>query len=134
MAEALLRHMAGDRFEAFSAGTEPKPIHPLTLQVLEEIGVSTAGLSSKDLREYLGRKFFSYIVVVCSHASESCPTVWPGVSGKTAQIEHYFFDDPAAVAGSPDEQLGKFREVRDKIKAGIERFVAEHSVVAQSSN
>ncbi|MCC7479813.1 arsenate reductase ArsC [bacterium] len=123
MAEALLRHIAGDRFEAFSAGTEPKPVHPLTLRVLEEAGVSTAGLRSKNLREYLGREFFSYIVVVCSQAADNCPTAWPGVQGTL----HYFFDDPAAAEGSEEEKLQKFREVRDQIKAQLEDFVARHA-------
>jgi arsenate reductase len=120
MAEALLRHHAGDRFEAFSAGTEPKPISPFTLRVLEEKGISTEGLYSKHLREFLGRQFFSYIVVVCSHAAESCPTAWPGVHG----IAHLFFDDPAALEGSDEEKLAKFREVRDQIEAGVIEWVA----------
>ena len=129
LAEALLRHLAGDRFEAFSAGTEPKPIHPLTLQVLEESGVSTNGLESKSLRKYLGFQFFSYIVIVCSHAAETCPTVWPGVSGKESQIEHLFFDDPADFEGSPEEQLQKFRQVRDEIKTGLLEFIARHAAL-----
>lgn len=120
LAEALLRHHAGDRYEAFSAGTEPKPVNPFTLQVLEEKGINTEGLRSKNLSEYLGRQFFSYIVVVCSHAAESCPTVWPGVHG----IIHLFFNDPAAVEGTDDEKLAKFREVRDKIETELLEWVA----------
>lgn len=129
MAEALLRHHAEDRFEAFSAGTEPKPVNPLTLQVLEEEGISTEGLRSKDLREYLGRQFFSYIVVVCSHAAESCPTAWPGVHG----IIHLFFDDPAVVEGTEDEKLAKFREVRDRIEAALLEWVNNLESGNQSS-
>src|SRR5688572_20254309 len=105
MAEALLRHIAADRFTAFSAGTDPKPIHPLTMQVLDEIGVSTKELRSKSLREYLGHQFFSYVVIVCDHAAETCPTVWPGVSGNLPQVEHQFYEDPAAARGLPEEQL-----------------------------
>jgi arsenate reductase len=120
MAEALLRHHAGDRFEAFSAGTDPKPIHPLTIQVLDEQGVSAAGLRSKNLREYLGREFFSYIIVVCSQAAESCPTAWPGVHA----ITHLYFDDPAATEGTDEEKLAKFRDVRDQIEAGLQEWMA----------
>jgi arsenate reductase len=120
MAEALLRHHAGDRFEAFSAGTDPRPLNPLTLQVLEEKGVSTAGLRSKDLSEYLGREFFSYVVVVCSRAAEKCPTAWPGVH----EVLHLYFDDPAAATGSDEEKLARFREVRDQLEAALLEWVA----------
>lgn len=119
MAEALLRHHGGGRFEAFSAGTEPRPIHPLTLRVLEEKGVSTAGLRSKDLREYLGREFFSYIVVVCASAAESCPTAWPGVH----EMIHLYFDDPVAFEGTAEKILAKFRGVRGQIEAELLKWI-----------
>jgi arsenate reductase len=130
MAEALLRQLAGDHYEAFSAGTEPKGIHPLTIQVLEEIGVPTAGLHSKDLNEFLGHQHFSHVIIVCSHAAETCPAAWPGVSGSVPQVEHLFLDDPAAVTGTEAEKLAAFREVRDKIKARLAEFVAKETAVA----
>lgn len=123
LAEALLRDMAGDRFEVFSAGTEPKGVNPLTLKSLEEIGVSTAGLRSKNLSEYLGQQLFGYVIIVCSHAAESCPTVWPGAQ----HILHLFFDDPAAAEGSEEQRLQKFREVRDQIRSALQDFIAENS-------
>jgi len=125
LAEALLRQLAGEQYQAYSAGTEPKPINPFTIQVLEEIGVSTAGLSSKDLSEFLGRQHFTHVIIVCSHAAETCPTVWPGVSGNVPQVRHMFFDDPAAVTGSAEEKLAAFRQIRDQIKEQLVKFVHE---------
>jgi arsenate reductase (thioredoxin) len=127
MAEALLRHIAGDRYEAFSAGTEPKEVHTLTLSALEEIGVTTAGLRSKSLREFLGHQHFSHVVIVCSQAAESCPTVWPGVSGNVPQVKRLFFDDPAAATGTEEAQLAAFRAVRDQIQECIAQFAAEQA-------
>jgi arsenate reductase len=119
MAEAILRHYAGDRFAAFSAGMDPKPIHPLTLRVLEEKGISTAGLYSKDSREYLGREHFQYLVIVCDKASQTCPRIWPGVTHRVSLV----FDDPAESAGTEEERQAKFREVRDQIEAGVMSWV-----------
>ncbi|MCB1188121.1 arsenate reductase ArsC [bacterium] len=133
LAEALLRHIAPEEFMAFSAGTDPKPVHPLTIKVLEEIGVSTEGLRSKSLKEYLGKQFFGFIIIVCSQAAESCPTVWPGISGRITQLEHAFFSDPAAAEGGPEEQLEAFRSVRDEIRAYLEKFVAEHGLATHSA-
>lgn len=129
MAEALLRHLAGARFEALSAGTEPKEIHPLTLAALDEIGVPTAGLRSKNLREYLGTMQFAYVVSVCAAADQSCPTIWPGVMHRVAAP----FDDPAALVGSPAEQLVEFRRVRDAIKAWLEDWIETVSPVEQTA-
>jgi len=81
MAEALLRHHAGDRIEAISAGLEPGPeVHPLALRVLEEKGVSTAGLRPKNVREFLGYLRVRWAVFVCSRTAESCPVAWPDLS------------------------------------------------------
>jgi arsenate reductase len=114
LAEALLRHYRGDYFEAHSAGTEPRPIHPLTLKVLEEKGVSTAGLHSKNSHEYLGTTHFAYVIIVCDHAAQSCPTTWPELTPL-----HMFFDDPAAFDGTDAEKLAKFRQIRDEIETQV---------------
>jgi arsenate reductase len=119
MAEALLRHYAGDRFEAYSAGMDPKPIHPLTLKVLEEKGISTEGLRSKDSREFLGKILVQYLIIVCDKASQTCPRIWPGVTERISMM----FEDPAEFAGTDEEKLAKFREVRDQIEAGIMSWV-----------
>ena len=79
MAEAYLRLHGGDRFEVHSAGFEPKGINPYTRQVLAEVGIDMAGHTSKDLRVYLGKMHFGYLITVCGNAEERCP-IFPGVA------------------------------------------------------
>jgi len=121
IAEALLRHHAGDRFEVFSAGLEPKPIHPLTLEVLEEKGIDSSAQRSKDVTEYLGKARFEYLIIVCDGAAHSCPTAFPGVQNRLL----WPFEDPAAFEGDEHETLAKFREVRDQIDARIQQWLEE---------
>ena len=123
MAEALLRKRAGDRFDAYSAGTDPKGIHPLTIQVLNEIGIDTGKLRSKDVSEYLGRLTVHHLIVVCDNAEQSCPSVFPGMQHR----EFWPFDDPPAFAGTDAEKLEKFRQVRDQIDRRIQQWLAAGS-------
>jgi arsenate reductase len=119
MAEALLRHIAGDRFEVFSAGMEPKGVNPLTLRVLQEKGIATAGLTSKDTKEFLGRVAVTHAVIVCDKAQMSCPRIQP-----FALWTHYWpFADPAAATGSEEQRLAVFRDVRDQIEAKIREWI-----------
>ena len=125
MAEAFLRKYGGDHFDVYSAGFEPKGIHPLTKRVMEEIGVDLSGQWSKNVSEYLGKKHFVYFITVCSDADAKCPTTFPGPKSERLR---WFFDDPAAVAGSEAEALAKFREVRDQIQARILDWLKEQAV------
>lgn len=120
MAEAYLRSQAGDRFEVFSAGLEPKGIHPLTLQVLAEIGVDTTSLYSKPLSTFVDRQSFDFLITLCADAEERCP-YFPGTGVRL----HWPFDDPAAFQGSPSQRLAKFREVRGQIEARIREWLSE---------
>lgn len=81
MAEAFLRKYGGERFEVFSAGLEPSVINPLTVKVMEEIGVDMSGHFAKGLTQYLGKVHFSYLVTVCSRADEKCP-IFPGLGAR----------------------------------------------------
>lgn len=119
MAEAFLREYGGDRFEAHSAGLDPQGIHPLTVKVMDEEGISLAGQSSKGVKEYLGKVHFPYVFTVCGHAEENCPSVFLN-QGVHAHCE---FEDPAAFEGSEEEKLAKFREIRDQIKAKIQQWI-----------
>ncbi|MFN0052014.1 MAG: arsenate reductase ArsC [Planctomycetales bacterium] len=119
MAEALLRHQAGDQFEVLSAGTTPKGVHPLTLAVLQETGVDTSGLRSKALTEYLGKLLVKHLIVVCQSADQECPAIWPGV----AERHFWPFPDPAAHTDRPEEALAAFRSVRDAIAARITEWL-----------
>lgn len=110
MAEAFLRFYAADQFEVYSAGLEPKDIHPLAVRVMQEIGLDLKDHYSKSVAEYLGKVHFGCVVTVCANAEERCP-IFPGVS----QRLHWSFEDPAAFSGSDEARLSKFRQVRDQI-------------------
>lgn len=120
MAEALLRKLASDRFEVHSAGLEPTFIHPMTVRVLEEIGIDTSDQYAKPLTEYLGKVHFGYLITVCSKAEKRCP-IFPGVG----QRLHWPFDDPAAFEGSEEEKLTFFRTIRDQIQTEIQKWLSD---------
>ena len=120
MAEAFLRLHGGDRFEAHSAGLEPKGINPHTRRVLAEVGIDMAGHASKDLTVYLGKTHFGYLITVCSNAEARCP-IFPGVSARL----YWPFDDPAAVDGTDEEKLAAFRRVRDAIETRVLAWLDE---------
>jgi arsenate reductase len=121
IAEAFLRKYGGDEFEAYSAGLEPKGIHPYAERVMEEVGISLSGHYSKHIREYMGKVHFAYVITLCEEAEASCPTTFPGLGRRL----HWSFEDPAAFVGSEDEKLAKFREVRDQIEQRIKAWLAE---------
>jgi arsenate reductase len=117
LAEALWRYEAGARWDCFSAGTDPKGIHPRTGSVLKELSISLDGQRSKHLREFAGQSF-DLVITVCDHAQAVCP-VFPGA----ARQEHWPFDDPATAKGSDEEVMAVFRRVRDKIRERIREYV-----------
>ena len=117
MAEALLREKGGDAYEACSAGTEAAQVRPLTLRVLQEAGLPTAGLRSKSFEEYVGRTF-DYVITVCDSARQSCP-LFPG----EGQRFHWGYDDPSAATGSEEERLAEFRRVFAAISQRIDLFM-----------
>ena len=118
MAEAFLKKYAGDKYEVYSAGLEAQGIHPNTIKVMKEIGIDISKQKSKDLKKYLGKKHFGFLITVCSKAEEECP-VFPDISTRL----YWPFDDPRAAEGSEDEILNKFREVRDQIEAKVQNFI-----------
>ncbi len=126
MAEAFLRAYGGAQYDVYSAGLEPKGIHPLTRQVMAEVGLDLAGQRSKDVTEYLGKVNFGYLITVCSHAEKNCPTTFLGVGNRL----HWSFEDPAAFEGSAHETLAKFRQVRDQIEQRIQEWLARQPTAA----
>jgi len=120
MAEAFLRKYGGDEFEAYSAGLEPKAMHPYTNRVMEEVGVNLSGQYSKHVKEYMGKIHFGYLITVCDEAEKNCPTAFPGVS----QRINWSFEDPTAFLGTDEEKLTKFREVRDQIERTIKEWLS----------
>jgi arsenate reductase (thioredoxin) len=123
MAEAFLRTLAGDKYEAYSAGLEPEEIHPLTRAVMEEIGIDISSQYSKALKDYMGKMHFGYLITVCSEADKRCPSVFPGMG----QRLHWDLEDPAKFIGSEEEKLQKFREIRDQIKLNIQSWIKAHA-------
>jgi arsenate reductase (thioredoxin) len=109
MAEGLLRHFGGERFEVESAGTEETQVRPLAIRAMKELGIDISGQSSKTLERFVDEPW-DYVITVCDQANESCP-IFPG----GAQRLHWSFDDPSAARGSEEEQLALFRRVRDEI-------------------
>jgi len=114
MAEGLLRHLAGDRFEAMSAGTEATHVRPLAVRVMGEIGIDISGQESKTLDRYL-KEPFDHVITVCDDANEACP-FFPGAASRL----HWSFEDPSRAVGSEAERLAVFRSVRDRIRRRIE--------------
>src|SRR5690242_14876014 len=123
MAEGLLRARGGDRYAVFSAGTHPRGVRPLAIQVMSEIGSdisAAAGYRAKSLDEFAGQPPMDLVVTVCDDAAEECP-YFPGARRQ----EHWSFPDPSAVTGSEEERLASFRSVRDAIAARIQAFVTQ---------
>ncbi len=115
MAEGLLRHLAGDRFEVMSAGTEATSVRPEAISAMAELGIDISEQESETLNRYLDEPF-DYVVTVCDDANEACP-VFPGARNRL----HWSFRDPSRATGAGEERLGVFREVRDEILARVEK-------------
>ena len=120
MAEGLLRHDAGDRFEVVSAGVEPSHVRPHAIEVMREVGIDISNHRSKSVNEFTGEDF-DYVITVCDNANERCP-LFPG---NTRRI-HWSFDDPAAAEGDEPEKLAVFRRVRDEIRDRLRAFARHY--------
>jgi arsenate reductase len=115
MAEGLLRHIAGDRFEVYSAGTKPVGLNPNAVKALAEVGIDISNYRSKSVDEFSSQEF-DYVITVCDNAKESCP-LFPGAGERI----HHSFEDPAC---APEEtRLETFRRVRDEISTWLNDFV-----------
>jgi arsenate reductase len=117
MAEGFLRHMAGDKFEVFSAGVKPTQVNPLAIKVMVEVGIDISKHKSKSAMEFIGQQF-DYVITVCDNAKQTCP-VFPGKYDKI----HWDLEDPAEAQGSEEERLAFFRRIRDEIKNNILAFI-----------
>jgi len=118
MAEGLLRHDAGDRFEVESAGTKPSIVRPEAIAAMRELGIDISGHRSKSVEEFDGQQF-DYVITVCDSARESFPAFF----GRAKKL-HRDFDDPAALDGSEAERLALFRRVRDQLRRYLSDFAA----------
>jgi arsenate reductase len=119
MAEGLVNHYLGERWQAVSAGTEPSGyVHPLAVAAMGELGIDISAGRSKNAEEFRGW-LLDHVITVCDDAAENCP-LWLG-QGK---VTHHAFYDPAKAEGSQEERMAVFREVRDQIKDWVVPFLA----------
>jgi arsenate reductase (thioredoxin) len=126
MAEGLLRAMAGEHFDVFSAGVEPKGVILAEVQkVMSEHGIDISEQWSKSVKEYLGKMHFAYVVTLCADAEENCPAVFLNMGIHA----HWPFDDPAAVVGDGETRLARTREVRDQIEQRLRAWLEEQGIV-----
>lgn len=128
MAEALLRHVGGERFDVQSAGTEVTRVHPLAVRAMADVGIDIAEARSKHLREFINDDF-DYVITVCDRASESCP-VFPG----GPQRVHWSFTDPSAAEGSEEQRYRAFARVRDEIMLRLRTWVQLPLAAVEWSN
>lgn len=129
MAQAWLNHLAGDRFEAHSAGVEPGTLNPLSVKAMAEVGIDISDHVAEGIDKYLGKVPIYHLIIVCDKASQTCPRIWPGARER----HEWLFDDPSAATGTDDEKLAVFRRVRDEIKAQVEAWRAEQSQPAPAA-
>lgn len=122
MAEVLLNALAGDRYEAESAGLEPKEIHPLVMEVMKEEGFDLSGKQAKSVFEFFKEgRLYDYVITVCDDATEAKCPVFPGVR----QRLHWPFPDPEGLKGGREQRLEEVRKIRDEIRARIVQMIEE---------
>ena len=119
MAEGLLRASSGDRYEAFSAGTEATAVRPEAVRVMDELGIDLRPHESKTVDRFAGQRF-DWVITVCDRAREACPN-FPGGD----RTLHWGFDDPAEASGSEEERIAVFRRVRDEIRDRLDGWLTE---------
>jgi arsenate reductase len=117
MAEGLLRHDAGDKFDVESAGTKASFVRPEAIAAMKELGIDISGHRSKNVDEFAGQHF-DYVLTVCDHARETCPVFF----GAANRLHHSFEDPPAPGVGTEAERIAIFRRVRDELRAYLKEF------------
>jgi len=121
IAEGLMKALGSDRYEAASAGIEAHGLNPRAVQVMKEIGIDISGHTSDVIDPEILNKS-DYVITLCGHADEHCPVI----SNPNVTKWHWGFEDPAKATGTEEEIMGKFREVRDLMKARFEQFLNEN--------
>jgi arsenate reductase (thioredoxin) len=124
MAEALLRHEAGDRFEVVSGGVSPKPVNPMAVAAMAKIGIDISGAESKSVMRFASQSF-DYVITVCDRARQTCP-VFPGVG----EVLHWGIDDPAEVEGTEAHRQAAFDRALRELSGRIHAFLAVAAPVA----
>ena len=121
MAEGLLRQLGGDAYAVYSAGSKPNGwVSPLAIEAMSKSGIDISGHRSKAVSEFEGQEFDT-VITVCDSAAEECP-VFPG-----AERIHWSIWDPGNAAGTHEEKLAAFCQVRDELASRLRQFVAAHA-------
>lgn len=122
MAEALVNHLAGDRFKAESAGIEPGVLNPLAVAAMKKLNIDISKKKTQSVFDLLkSARLFSYVITVCDETSgERCP-IFPGVTKRL----HWSFPDPSSLQGTYDEKLKQTIAIRDQIAHRIESWLTE---------
>jgi arsenate reductase len=121
IAEALLRHRAGERFEAFSAGLSPRPVNPLVRSVLREVGLElSSDLEAKRIAPFLGSRSIRYAVIVGEPGERECPKIFPFA----ARTMRWPVPDPETAADTSAEPIERLRRTRDAIDAHLQEWLA----------
>ena len=135
MAEGLIRHFYGERYEVFSAGSSPTQVHPLAIKVMAEIGIDISSQTSKSIEAFRNKDIDVVVTVCINSAKEICPFCSKPLTGDRPEIIrmtlpgarnyiHHGFGDPSEVDGSDDERIASFRRTRDDIKEWILDYFA----------
>lgn len=116
-----MRHLAGDKYEVYSAGLNSVGVHTLTHKVMAEIGIDTASQTSKEVGVYLGKIGFNHVVFVCDKAERDCPHVFPFSTDRIS----WPIEDPKLGVGTDEEKVARFRAVRDILFRTITNWIEE---------
>jgi len=122
MAEGIFRYYYGEKCDVYSAGSDPRGIHPVSIQVMAEIGIDIFKHKSKSLEGFEGQEM-DYVVTVCGDNQDTCPFF---AGGKN--YIHQPFEDPSAFEGTKQDKIEQFREVRDELKKWLEQFYMNNFV------
>lgn len=117
--EGLMRHLSGDKYDVYSAGVEPSRLHPMSILVMNEIGVDIRHQTSDDVKDYLSAGI-DIVISVCDHAAQTCPTF----PGDVTRI-HWSLKDPFHGWDIDDSKLPDYRKTRDDLKSRIEAFLTK---------
>ena len=127
MAEGLFRHLYGDDFDVYSAGSDPRKVDPLAIKCMEEIGIDISGHRSKSLKEFEDQEF-DYVITVCGNSYNACPFFAGG--------KKYFkqpFEDPSSFDGTEEEKLELFIKIRDELKYWLEDLYYSYMIPGSCS-
>ena len=126
MAEALLRSITHGGIDTFSAGTEPRPLHPLAVKAMAEVGIDISGNRSKNLDEYLSQDF-DFVISVCARSAQQCPK-WP----HSREQIRWSLDDPSEATGTEGQSLAVFRRIRVELRHRLALFVLANKLAPEA--